>query len=50
MLSSSGIYGTTLFLPKILEALVPKQYLYFLPLAGLFVRIAGVMFTSIIVD
>lgn len=50
MLSNSGDYGTTLFLPNILKALVPKQYLYFLPLAGLFARIPGVMFMSIIVE
>lgn len=45
-----GNYGTTLFLPNILETLVPKQYLYFLPLAGLFARIPGVMFMSIIIE
>ena len=50
MLSNSGDYGTTLFLPNILKALVPKQYLYFLPLAGLFARIPGVMFMSIIIE
>ena len=50
MLSNSGDYGTTLFLPNILSALVPKQYLYFLPLAGLFARIPGVMFMSIIIE
>ena len=50
MLSNSGDYGTTLFLPNILNALVPKQYLYFLPLAGLFARIPGVMFMSIIIE
>jgi putative MFS transporter len=50
MLSNSGDYGTTLFLPNILKALVPEQYLYFLPLAGLFARIPGVLFMSIIVE
>lgn len=45
-----GDYGTTLFLPNILETLVPKQYLYFLPLAGLFARIPGVIFMSIIIE
>ena len=50
MLSNSGDYGTTLFLPNILSTLVPKQYLYFLPLAGLFARIPGVMFMSIIIE
>ena len=48
--SNAGDYGTTLFLPNILETLVPKQYLYFLPLAGLFARIPGVMFMSIIIE
>jgi sugar phosphate permease len=50
MLSNSADYGTTLFLPNILSTLVPKQYLYFLPLAGLFARIPGVMFMSIIIE
>ena len=50
MLSNAGDYGTTLFLPNILSALVPQQYLYFLPLAGLFARIPGVMFMSIIIE
>lgn len=45
-----GDYGTTLFLPNILETLVPKKYLYFLPLAGLFARIPGVLFMSIIIE
>lgn len=50
MLSNSADYGTTLFLPNILSTLVPQQYLYFLPLAGLFARIPGVMFMSIIIE
>ena len=50
VLSNSGDYGTTLFLPNILETLVPKRYLYFLPLAGLFARIPGVLFMSIIIE
>ena len=48
--SNMGDYGTTLFLPNILKTLVPKQYLYFLPLAGLFARIPGVIFMSIIIE
>ena len=50
MLSNAGDYGTTLFLPNILSALVPKQYLYFLPLAGFFARIPGIVFMSIIIE
>lgn len=50
MLSNAGDYGTTLFLPNILSTLVPKQYLYFLPLAGLFARIPGIFFMSIIIE
>ena len=49
-LSNMGDYGTTLFLPNILETLVPKQYLYFLPLTGLFARIPGLFFMSIIIE
>ena len=48
--SNTGDYGTTLFLPNILATLVPKQYLYFLPLAGLFARIPGILFMSIIIE
>lgn len=48
--SNAGDYGTTLFLPNILETLIPKEYLYFLPLAGLFARIPGVFFMSIIIE
>ena len=48
--TNAGDYGTTLFLPNILETLVSKDYLYFLPLAGLFARIPGVLFMSIIIE